>query len=120
LVGEGAFSGDWKTKARARIKKCGQMIVLCGEHTHTATGVAAELEIAQEEKLSYFLLAGYPDKTCTKPTTAKSTDSMYKWTWTIEKAHKGRSLSGYGRKARKQTAKPNAAGVRREVPRPFA
>jgi hypothetical protein len=75
------FTGDWKKKARERIKKCGQMIVLCGEQTHTATGVAAELEIAQDEKLPYFLLKGYPDKTCTKPTTAKATDKMYDWTW---------------------------------------
>jgi hypothetical protein len=75
------FTGDWKKKARERIKKCGQMIVICGEHTHTASGVAAELEIAQEEKLSYFLLQGYSDKNCTKPTTAKDSDKVYQWTW---------------------------------------
>ena len=75
------FTGDWKKKARERIKKCGQMIVMCGEHTHEATGVSAELEIAQEEKLPYFLLAGYADKNCYKPTAAKSDDKLYKWTW---------------------------------------
>jgi len=75
------FTGDWKKKARERIKKCGQMIVMCGEHTHEATGVSAELEIAQEEKLPYFLLAGYADKKCYKPTTAKSDDKLYTWTW---------------------------------------
>jgi len=80
------FTGDWKRKARERIRKCGQMIVICGEYTHTATGVAAELEIAQEENLPYFLLYGYADKTCTKPTTAKATDKMYKWTWDNLKA----------------------------------
>jgi len=52
------FSGDWKTKARARIKKCGQMIVLCGEHTHTATGVAAELKSLRKKSCptSYWLV----------------------------------------------------------------
>jgi hypothetical protein len=75
------FTGDWKKKARERIKKCGQMIVICGEHTHNATGVSAELEIAQEEGIPYFLLAGYADKNCTKPKAAKSTDKVYKWTW---------------------------------------
>ena len=75
------FIGDWKKKVRERIRKCAQMIVICGEHTHTATGVAAELEIAQEEKVPYFLLWGYAGKTCTKPTLAKSTDQIYKWTW---------------------------------------
>jgi hypothetical protein len=75
------FTGDWKKKVRERIKKCGQMIVVCGEHTHEATGVATELTIAQEEELPYFLLWGYADKTCYKPTTAKDTDKIYKWTW---------------------------------------
>jgi hypothetical protein len=80
------FTGDWEKKVRARIKKCGQMIVICGEHTHTATGVATELKIAQEETLPYFLLWGYADKTCYKPTSAKATDKIYKWTWDNLKA----------------------------------
>jgi hypothetical protein len=48
------FTGDWKKKVRERIRKCEQVIVVCGEHTHTATGVSAELEIAQDENLPYF------------------------------------------------------------------
>ena len=84
------FTGDWKKKARERIRKCQQMIVLCGQHTHEATGVSAELEIAQEEKLPYFLLAGYSDKTCYKPKAAKSGDKMYNWTWdNLKKLVKG-------------------------------
>jgi hypothetical protein len=75
------FTGDWKKKARERIKKCGQMIVICGEHTDTAAGVSAELEIAQDEKMPYFLLKGYADKTCYKPKAAKPEDKMYNWTW---------------------------------------
>ena len=80
------FTGDWEKKVRARIKKCGQMIVICGEHTHTSTGVATELKIAQEEALPYFLLWGYADKTCYKPTSAKATDKIYRWTWDNLKA----------------------------------
>lgn len=80
------FTGDWEKKVRARIRKCGQMIVICGEHTHTATGVATELKIAQEETLPYFLLWGYADKTCYKPTSARATDKIYKWTWDNLKA----------------------------------
>jgi hypothetical protein len=75
------FTGDWKKKVRERIKKCQQMIVICGEHTHAATGVSHELEIAQEEEMPYFLLKGYADKTCYKPTAAKATDKIYNWTW---------------------------------------
>jgi hypothetical protein len=75
------LTGDWKDKVRRRMDNVDVVIVLCGEKTHTATGVAAELEIAQEKKKEYFLLSAYSDKTCTKPTSAKTTDSLYKWTW---------------------------------------
>ena len=75
------LTGDWKDKVRGRMDNVDQVIVLCGEKTDTAVGVAAELEIAQEKKKPYFLLAAYSNKTCTKPKTAKSTDKVYKWTW---------------------------------------
>ena len=80
------FTGDWKAKVRTRIRSADQVIVLCGEHTHTATGVAAELTIVQAEKKPYFLLWGYPNKTCTKPTSALTNDKIYKWTWDNLKA----------------------------------
>jgi len=57
------------------------VVVLCGTKTHTAKGVADELQIARDKKKDYFLLEAYSDKTCTKPTTAQSTDKMYSWTW---------------------------------------
>lgn len=76
----------WKDKARTRIKGCDVVIVICGEHTDTATGVAAELKIAQEEQVAYFLLWGRSDKTCVKPTSAKASDKIYKWTWDNLKA----------------------------------
>lgn len=75
------LTGDWKEKVRRRMDNIDVVIVLCGEHTHKASGVAAELTIAQEEEKRYFLLAAYSDKTCTKPTSAKSDDKVYKWTW---------------------------------------
>lgn len=75
------LTGDWKEKVRQRIKKVDQVIVICGEYTNTATGVAAELKITQEESKPYFLLWGRSDKTCVKPKTAKETDKIYKWTW---------------------------------------
>ena len=75
------MTGDWKEKVRKRIRAVDQVIVMCGQYTDTATGVSAELEIAQEEKKDYFLLQGRKDKTCKKPKTAKSTDKMYDWTW---------------------------------------
>lgn len=76
-----AMSGDWKSKVRKRIKSVDQMIVICGEHTDKATGVSAELSIAQEEKKPYFLLYGRAGKTCVEPKAAKTGDTMYRWTW---------------------------------------
>ena len=80
-----AASSDWKDKARQRIKAAGLVIVLCGEHTHEATGVSVELAIAQNEAVSYFLLAGR-GSISRRPTTAKSNDEMYTWTWDNLKA----------------------------------
>ena len=75
------IDSNWKAKARTRIKGCDVVIVICGEKTNTATGVTAELKIAQEEKVPYFLLNGRSEKTCVKPIGALSSDSIYKWTW---------------------------------------
>jgi len=66
---------------RERIRQVDQMIVMCGEHTDTATGVSVELTIAQEEGKPYFLLWGRSSKTCVKPTAALPSDKIYKWTW---------------------------------------
>jgi hypothetical protein len=75
------MTGDWKAKVRTRIRGVDQVLVICGEHTHTASGVAVELTIAQEEGKPYFLLWGRSGKNCTKPTSAKSSDKIYNWTW---------------------------------------
>lgn len=75
------LTGDWKDKIKRRMDNIDVVVVLCGEKTHTAAGVSAELEIAKEKKKEYFLLAAYSDKSCTKPKSASSTDKVYKWTW---------------------------------------
>lgn len=75
------ISNDWKGNARKRIKGCDVVVVICGQKTNTATGVSAELKITQEEGVNYFLLKGRTDKTCLKPTVAKSGDKIYNWTW---------------------------------------
>ena len=73
--------GDWKEKARQKIKNAEQVVVICGEYTHTASGVSAEVKMAQEENKPYFLLKGRNNKTCTKPVAAKVSDTIYNWTW---------------------------------------
>ena len=78
--------GNLESKVRTRIKQCGLMIVICGQHTNMASGVSVELNIAQEEGLPYFLLWGRSDKQCVKPKKAKVSDKIYKWTWDNLKA----------------------------------
>lgn len=85
------LSGDWKRKVREKIRLASIVIVVCGEHTDSATGVSAEIEIAQELAKEYFLLWGRSDKTCIKPKAAKASDKIYKWTWDNLKALVGGS-----------------------------
>lgn len=75
------MTGNWKAQVRSRIRATNLTIVICGQYTHTASGVAAELAITREECKPYFLLAGRRSVKCTKPTTALSSDKMYNWTW---------------------------------------
>jgi len=75
------IAGDWKANARTRIRRADVVCVICGKNTHTATGINAELGIAQEEGTPYFLLAGYKDGAARKPRAAKSSDKIYKWSW---------------------------------------
>lgn len=74
-------SYDWKEKARYRIRSSNIVIILCGKHTSSASGISIELGIAQEENVPYFLLEGYADGNCQRPSNAKDIDKMYKWTW---------------------------------------
>ena len=80
------IDGDWEAKVRRKIREVDVVCVLCGQHAHTARGVAIELRLAKEVGTSNFLLKGYRDKTCTKPTAAGPSDTMYEWTWANLKA----------------------------------
>src|SRR5260370_40261420 len=75
------LTGNWKDKARGRIRAVDLVCVICGDHTDTATGVSAEVQIAQEEGKPYFLLNGYSNRTGKKPKAAKDSDKIYNWTW---------------------------------------
>lgn len=85
------LAGDWKKKVKDKIKLVGVVIAICGEYTSSASGVKTEVEIAQELEKDYFLLWGRSDKNCVKPSSAKATDKIYKWTWDNLKALVGGS-----------------------------
>ncbi len=71
---------NWRREVRERIRRVDLVIVICGEHTHDADGVAGEVTIAQEEKKPYYLLKGRKRATCTKPRNALSSDEIRSWT----------------------------------------
>jgi len=80
------LTGDWLGTMCRRLSKVDLVIVVCGQHTDKAEGVAAELGIAREASKPYFLLGGRTEKTCTRPASALATDTIYKWTWDNLKA----------------------------------
>lgn len=71
---------NWQDHAEMRIKRSDVLIVICGQHTDTATGVSVEINLAKKNSIPFFLLKGYSDKTCKWPKAA-STEKMYNWTW---------------------------------------
>jgi hypothetical protein len=75
------LTGDWKEKVRRRLRNVDVVAVVCGARTNTATGVSAELEIAREEGVPYFLLRGRSAEACSRPRSALPSDKIYDWTW---------------------------------------
>ena len=63
------ISENWTRRVRQLIRDADLVIVICGEHTHDAVGVAAEVTIAQEENKPYFLLKGRRKKPVGNPET---------------------------------------------------
>ena len=81
-----SIDGRWQREARKRIRKSDLVIVICGQHTHQATGVEAELTITREVDKPYFLLRGRRRKTCIRPKNASREDKIHPWKWaTLQK-----------------------------------
>lgn len=79
----GRMSGPSQHAMRQRIASADEVVVICGEHTAESERIDTELRIAQEEKKPYFLLWGRREGMCTRPPTARPSDSMYSWTHEI-------------------------------------
>ena len=80
------LTGDWLAKIKSKLAYVDVVCVLCGKNMASATGVAHELAMAKELGKEYFLLAAYSEGSMTKPTTASSSDKIYKWSWDNLKA----------------------------------
>jgi hypothetical protein len=70
----------WDDALRAALGRVDEVIVLCGLHSGESMRMSAELDLARELNLPYFLIWGRRELMCTKPGTAKNDDGMYSWT----------------------------------------
>ncbi len=75
------YESVWRQRVRGIIQRCDLVIVICGRHTDTAGGVAAEVSFAREVGTPYFLLRGRPDYICIKPGQALRDDEIHTWSW---------------------------------------
>ncbi len=66
-------------RLRQRMTNVDAVVVLCGEWTHRAHNVNAELKLAQELGKRYYLLKGRRNIECAKPATARLDDKLYVW-----------------------------------------
>ncbi|HZT65159.1 MAG TPA: TIR domain-containing protein [Acidimicrobiales bacterium] len=73
---------SWKADAKRRIGRSKLVLVLCGHHTDSAVGVAAEIEIARQLGVRFILLRGYRKGKVERPAgTSWFFDTMHDWTW---------------------------------------
>lgn len=82
----------WTEEAERLIRGSDCLVVLCGDQTHQAVGVASEIQIAQRYGKPYFLLACTRSGIPTKPKHARSEDRVWTYRWpTLETLLKGGS-----------------------------
>ena len=75
----------WKKEVRDRIGRADLTIVICGEQTHQAKGVEAEVTMVQQAGKPYCLLKGRSEKTCTRPKSTPRKKKIHPWTWSTLK-----------------------------------
>ena len=75
-----AVSSYWKYYVEQSIRSCDVVIVICGSRTDAASGVSAELAIAKEEGIPYFLLTGIYEGLIKKPRGVNLADKVYNLT----------------------------------------
>jgi hypothetical protein len=93
----------WKTDARRRIHRSDVVIVICGEHTDRAVGVTAEIEIAREEHVPYYLLRGHKTGRTRRPGgTSWLRDTIHPWDW-----DKLRSITTVKTRSRRTISRPS-------------
>lgn len=81
---------DWAAKARKRIYNVDQLVAICGENTHTANGVSAEIMLDREVGRPYVLVDRRQGR-ARRPAAAFGTDDMYEWSRVLARPELPRS-----------------------------
>ena len=76
-----AVDGNWTREARSRIAQAHVVVFICGENTHSAKGVEAEMTLTRQLRKRYFLVKGRRHGTCTRPRNARRSDFLHRWSW---------------------------------------
>lgn len=77
----GEVDGKRTREAMSRIGETDIVIFICGDNTHTAPGVEAEMTITQQLRKRYILLKGRPNRECSRPKGANSSKKILPWSW---------------------------------------
>lgn len=75
---EEAPSATWKVEAQQRISRVDRVLIMVGPTTYKASGVLAEVDIANALRKPIFQVIGYRD---TKPTAVPNAGQLYEWNW---------------------------------------
>jgi hypothetical protein len=75
---EAAPEKDWEEKAREKILKADQVIVLVGAQTHRAPGVLKEVNLARKHHKKIVQIIGHKDGHYKRVPHA---GVLYRWTW---------------------------------------
>jgi len=100
---------------RQSIQRADQLIVICGQKSESCTEMAAELALAQEHNIPYFLIWGERGAMCTKPLGARPADAMYSWTREILELQVT-ALIRRGQADREKAARPAPAPASSQAP----
>ena len=73
--------GKWTRVARRRIAQAHVVVFICGENTHSANGVEAEMTLTRQLRKRYFLLKGRRGVTSSRPRNARRSDVIHRWSW---------------------------------------
>lgn len=77
-LNEAAPEHNWESKARAAIKRSDIVLVMVGQHTHSAHGVLKEVAMARQADVQIVQVIGYRDG---KYTPVPNAGRLYTWSW---------------------------------------